>query len=54
VATQGFGGVAAAHGFELELKGQFAWQRKVLAVWRQRKVLTLKVSMAFQSHPPQL
>jgi hypothetical protein len=43
VATQGFGGVAAAHGFDL--KDQFAWQRKVLAVWRQRTVLTLRASL---------
>jgi hypothetical protein len=37
--------VAAAHGFDLDLKGQLAWQRKVLAVWRQRTVWTLKASL---------
>jgi len=53
VATQGVdlkAGVAAAHGFDL--KGQFAWQRKVLTfrpVWRQRTILTLNLKA-----PPRL
>jgi hypothetical protein len=38
--------VAAAH--DLDLKKQFAWQRKVLAVWRQRMTLTLKKQFAWQ------